>query len=206
MSWKSFGRIIPWISIAAFALASLPVLAATGPETPSAAVGQPNAACAHSNSSMTYLAVIDNSGKSGFQCLGLTLSGEVIRAFRTETHSFVSGRGSVDVELVKIAEFSTAVLESNHGAVLDGVPGHDAIILQGHLPTPPDNAKLVISYLYNGFTGDFRSCEIRLEWAPGSGWRLIDRFHRTISHIVIRIRTIPLIGMFGIADLEGACS
>ncbi|HLY56272.1 MAG TPA: hypothetical protein VKS60_11995 [Stellaceae bacterium] len=150
--------------------------------------------------------MIDNSGDGSFQCLGLVMDGQAIKGIRVETHSFASTRRRTDSERVNVAEFSTAVLESSHGAVLDGVPGHDAIILQGHLPTLPGGAELVTSYLYNGITGEYRSCQIRLDRGPDSGWRLMDRHERIVSRIVVKTREIPLIGMFGISTLEGACS
>ena len=96
-------------------------------------------------------------------------------------------------------------VESSRGAVLDGVPGHDAIVLRGHVSAPPGKSELVTSYLYNGFTSEYRSCRITLDRTPDAGWRLVDRFDRTISHINVRTREMPLIGAFGIANLEGAC-
>jgi hypothetical protein len=94
-----------------------------------------------------------------------------VRAIRLETHSVADD----DRRQVEIAEFSLAVVESSHGAVLDGVPGDDAIVLQGHFPTPPGRAALTISYLYNGFTGDYRSCPMTLDQARDAGWRLVNR-------------------------------
>jgi hypothetical protein len=34
---------------------------------------------------------------------------------------------------------------------------------------------------------------------------LVNRLDQTISHIVVKTRQIPLLGTFGIANLEGAC-
>jgi hypothetical protein len=204
MSWK-FGAIAACAGAAVSMLAVCPLRAATAPEAAAATSARHDAVCAESAGSIIPLAVIDSS-RGGFQCLGLDLDGRTIKAIRVETHSFASARDRGGSEQVDVAEFSGAVLDSTRGAVLDGVPGHDAITLRGRLAVPPGNTAFVISYLYNGFTGDFRSCEIRLDRNPNAGWRLVDRFDRTVSHIVIKTREIPLIGMFGISGLEGACS
>ncbi len=162
--------------------------------------------CGGSTSSLKQLVTIENDGAGSFQCLGLLLDGDAVKAIRLETHSFMGDSRHQRTERIVVTEFSASDLASHRGAVLDGVPGHDAIILQGSLARPPAKSELVTSYLYNGFTGEYRSCRLILDRAPGSGWRLANRDSRTISHIVVRTRDIPLIGAFGIADLEGACS
>ena len=197
MPMTSLGRTTAFAGTAAFALACQPARAA---------VGQHGRECTSSTNSVQQLAMIENADDDGFQCLGLSLDGQTVKAIRLETHSFASARGHRDAEHVVIAEFLPAVLESSHGAVLDGVPGHDAIILQGNLSMLPGKQQLVTSYLYNGITGEYRSCRITLDRAPDASWRLVNRFAQTISHIVVRTRQIPLIGAFGIASLEGACS
>jgi hypothetical protein len=206
MSRKSFGRNAALVGIAALALAGLPVRAATLPQTSSAATSRQDGICAGSTASIKLLATIDNNRDGSFQCLGLSLQGDAVKGIRLETHRFVSTGAHTESEQVKIAEFSMATVESSHGAVLDGVPGYDAIILQGHFSTPSGMAKLVTSYLYNGFTGEYRSCQMTLVRAPDANWRLVDRFDRTVSHIVVRTREMPLIGAFGIANLDGACT
>jgi hypothetical protein len=45
-----------------------------------------------------------------------------------------------------------------------------------------------------------------LDRTPDTGWRLVNSLDQPISHIVVRIRQLPLIGVVGIADLEGACA
>ncbi|MBV8167941.1 MAG: hypothetical protein JO021_14190, partial [Alphaproteobacteria bacterium] len=64
---------------------------------------------------------------------------------------------------------------------------------------------LVASYLYNGFTSEYRSCPITLDRTPDEGWRLVNRFDQTISRIVVRTRELLVIP-YGIANLEGACT
>jgi hypothetical protein len=206
MNRKSFGRNAALAGMAALVLVGLPVHAATGPETSVAGPTPQTGICAASTASLKQLATIDNNRDGSFQCLGLSMAGDTAKGIRLETHSFLSTGDHTESEQVKIAEFSMAVVESSHGAVLDGVPGHDAIILQGHFSTPSGMATLVTSYLYNGFTGEYRSCRMTLVQAPDASWRLVDRFGRTVSHIVVRTREIPLIGAFGIANLDGACT
>jgi hypothetical protein len=65
---------------------------------------------------------------------------------------------------------------------------------------------LVTTFLYNGFTSEYRSCQITLDRTPNAGWRLVNRLDQTVSHIMVKTREIPLIGTFGIATLEGACT
>lgn len=206
MSRKSFGRSAAMAGIAALALAGLPARAAIGPGTSAAAPSQRSGICAGSTASIKQLATIDNSSDGSFQCLGLSMEGNTVKGIHLETHRFVSTGAHTESDQVKITEFSMAMVGSSHGAVLDGVPGHDAIILQGHFSTTSGMATLVTSYLYNGFTGEYRSCQMTLVRAPDASWHLADRFGRTVSHIVVRTREIPLIGAFGIANLDGACT
>lgn len=203
---KPLGRKTALAGIAVAALAGSPVFAAIGPANPGPVAGQPTEACANSSKSLKQLAMIDNASDGSFQCLGVSLEGDVVKAIRVETHSFSSAARYKDSERVKIEEFSQAVIESSHGAVLDGVPGHDAIILTGHFSAPSGRSELVTTFLYNGFTSEYRSCQITLDRTPKTGWRLVNRFDQTISHIMVKTRQIPLIGTFGIANLEGACT
>jgi hypothetical protein len=203
---KSFGHRTVWAGMAALALAGSPVLAAIGLNPPALEAGRPGETCASSSAAFRQLATIDSRQDPKFQCLGLSLDGDTVTAIRLETHNFASTSRHPDSERVEIAEFPPAVVESSHGAVLDGIPGHDAIILQGHLASPPAKAELVTSYLYNGFTGEYRSCQITLERAPSGGWRLVNRDDQTVSHIEVKTREMPVFGTYGIAVLEGACT
>jgi hypothetical protein len=173
---------------------------------PIAAGAEPVQVCARSTPSIQQLALIDGEGDGQFQCLAVSVPDDKVMALRVETHSFTTASGKPVTEHVKLMEFPRAVVESDRGAVLDGIPGHDAIVLRGHFSTPPDRTEFVISYLYNGFTGEYHSCQIALGWASDTGWRLVNRFDQTISHIVVRTRRIPMAGPFGIANLEGACT
>ncbi len=134
------------------------------------------------------------------------VDGDAVTALRLETHRFASARRHADGERVEVTEFPLAVIESHRGAVLDGIPGHDAIILHGTISASSPKTELVASYLYNGFTSEYRSCSITLDRTPDRRWRLINGFDQTISHIVVRTRDMFVIGPFGIANLEGACT
>jgi hypothetical protein len=206
MCRKPLGRRISLAAMVTVMLAGCPVFAAIGPSDPTVVPGQLSETCTRSTKWLKQLAMIDNTTDGSFQCLGVTLDGDTIKAIRVETHKFASAARSKDSERVKIEDFSQAVIESNHGAVLDGVPGHDAIILRGHLSAPSGRSELVTTFLYNGFTSEYRSCQITLDRTPNAGWRLVNRLDQTVSHIMVKTREIPLIGTFGIATLEGACT
>jgi hypothetical protein len=192
--------------MAAAVLAGSPIFGVIGHANPAAVSGQSNEACANSTKLLKQLAMIDNASDGSFQCLGVSLDGDTVKAIRVETHSFSSAARRKETEKVKIEEYSRAVIESSRGAVLDGVPGHDAIILSGHFAAPSRKSELVTTFLYNGFTSEYRSCEVTLDRTSNAGWRLVNRLDQTISHIMVKTREIPLIGIFGIANLEGACT
>jgi hypothetical protein len=183
------------------AVACLPVFSARA-----GAISQPQSSCARSTERLKQLAMIENVEEGSFQCLGVALEGGSVKALHVETHHFANRERHPDTEQVKVEDFSRDVIESSRGAVLDGVPGHDAIVLRGRFTEPSGRLDLVTSYLYNGFTSEYHSCRIALDRSPAAGWRLVDRLDQPISHIVVRTRQMPLIGMFGIANLEGACA
>ena len=89
-----------------------------------------------------------------------------------------------------------------------GAKGHEAIIVQGRVPKGGGDVELVTSYLYNGLTGEYRSCRIKLDrraesagqLAPGQSIRRDGFPHcRLDAHV-------PVLGTIGIANLEGACT
>jgi hypothetical protein len=194
-------RTWPRAIVAALSLSSgVPVLAGIGAETPLRAPSRPDLTCTRSTGSTQQLAMIDSSSDGGFQCLGVSLEGNSVKAIRLETHHLAAPLP------VRVTEFPPTVVESNHGAVIDGIPGHDAIILRGHFSPRSGPPVLEISFLYNGVTGEYHSCQMLLDRTPETGWRLINSRDQPVSHIVVRIRELPVIGMIGIADLEGACA
>jgi hypothetical protein len=46
----------------------------------------------------------------------------------------------------------------DHGAVLDGRPGHDAVILRGRIAVRTTSAALTLEFLRDGLTNDYRYC------------------------------------------------
>jgi hypothetical protein len=206
MTIRTLFRPATLAATTALVVAISPGLAAIRAENRLPPPPRPSERCPNSTDTIKQLALIDSFRDGGFQCLGLALDGNTVKAIRLETHSYGSVDRAPNTEQIKVLEFSRAVVESDRGAVLAGVPGYDAMILRGQLGTPSRPAKLEISYLYNGFTGEYRSCAIALDQAPETGWHLVNRFDRTISHIMVRTRQLPLIGTYGIAILEGACT
>jgi hypothetical protein len=190
--------------LTALALAGSPALA-IGTVDPVVRPAPQDEVCGKSSNSVQQLSMIEKPGDDNFQCLSLMLDGDTVTALRLETHRFASAPRRADAQRVEVTVFPLAVVESRRGAVLDGVPGHDAIILRGSISASSRKAELVASYLYNGFTSEYRSCPITLDRTPERGWRLINRFDQTISRIVVRTRDMLVIP-FGIADLEGACT
>jgi hypothetical protein len=188
--------------MAAVAFAGYSAHSAIGEADPSIMHSHQNWACARSTDTVKQLAVIENSAEGTFQCLGLSLEGGTVRAIRLETHSYTSPPGHPDAG----AWSSRIFLRSRQPVRFWTAFRPRAYHLQGNLSTPFRKKRLVTSYLYNGFTGEYRSCEIALDRVPDAGWRLVNRFDQTISHIVVKTRQMPLIGDFGIASLDGACS
>jgi hypothetical protein len=162
-------------------------------------VGQ---ACSNSTRSVRQLAMIDHTSDGGYQCLGVAVDGNAVRAIRLERHSFSGGSGP---EQVKVVEYPVTA-GSLRGAVIDGVPGHDAIVLRGNLSPDLMQEPLEISYLYNGITGEYRTCRLALDRTSSEGWRLVNRLDQPISLIGVKLRELPVIGVVGIANLDGACS
>jgi hypothetical protein len=203
MHWKSFGRTAALTGAVTLMLAFAPVLAAT--ETPNTPPVRPDKSCASAKAATLPIAIIDKIGERDFQCLGVSLENGAIKTILLETHSFADIGKQPEQERTRLEEFPQAVIDSLRGAVLDGIPGHDAIILRGRFITPSHKLELVASFLYNGFTNEYHSCRITLEKTPNRNWRLVDRLDQTITHIAVRTRQMPLIGAFGIANLDGAC-
>src|SRR5258708_4597882 len=131
---QSFVRHTLWAGAAALMALASPVLAM-------ADAAHPAEICVNSSNSMQQLAMIDKPGDDGFQCLGLMLDGDAVKALRLETHRFQSERRHADSERIEVTEFPLAVVKSSRGAVLDGIPGHDAIILQGNLSPSSSKAE-----------------------------------------------------------------
>jgi hypothetical protein len=189
---------------ALFALALAASTASATPDFRSSADGKAGVACDANTGSVQQLAKIFNTRDRNFQCLGVKVDGNALRGLRIENHKLV-GTEAAPVENVSVDEFPVAEIESRHGAVLDGTKGHDAVIVQGSVSPADGDVELVTRYLYNGLTGEYRSCRVKLDHSAPA-WRLINQFNETVSRIVVKTRNVPVLGTIGIAALEGACT
>lgn len=185
----------------------LPLLLAPPPASATLDRNQTEAAICHSpSSSVQQLAEILNTRDSNIECLGVKLAGNAIAALRIENHRFDLSDGGAFAGSVKVSEYPVAQIESRHGAVLDGAKGHEALIVQGSVSPASGNLDLVTSYLYNGLTGEYHSCRVTVDRRADAVWRLVNQFNETVSRIVVRTRSVPVLGTIGIANLEGACT
>lgn len=188
---------------ALFALALAGATASATPDFRSGANGEA-VGCDATGGSVQQLAEVFNTRDHNFQCLGVKVDGNAFRGLRVENHRLVE-TGDAPAENVSVDEFPVAEIESRHGAVLEGADGHDALIVQGSASSPDGDVELVTRYLYNGLTGEYRSCRIKLDHSAPA-WRLINQFNETVSRIVVKTRHVPVLGTIGIAALEGACT
>ena len=160
--------------------------------------------CRPASTSSRPLAEVRNTRDANFDCLRVAVGHGVIRALQIESHNFSPIAGQGQVERVKTIEIVPADVERGEGVVLDGALGHDAIILRGLFSADRRQAKLEMSFLYNGLTGEYRRCTFAVE-GSGDSWRLIDAGDKPVDRIVIRTRQFPLLGTIGIANLDGVC-
>jgi len=174
MHETSFAHSAAIVGMAVLACAGDPARGAAGGHDSAAAPVPQGRGCGISTQSFKQLAVIEHAADDSFQCLGLTLDGQTVMAIRLETHRFSRDSAHLGAGHIDVLAFPPEVVRSTHGAVLDGVPGHDAIILRGALVGQSDPQHLMMSYLYNGFTGEYRSCQVTLEHAIEPGWRLVN--------------------------------
>jgi hypothetical protein len=174
----------------------------TGFADPRVATATMAADCAARSGSVQPLAKIVNTRDRSFDCLGLSLDARAnIAAIRFEKHD-----SSVTAAAIHVREFSPAEVATARGAVLDGTPGHDAVVLRGQIGAGATSVPLVVTFLYNGFTGEYRACRATLDRVAGGGWRLMDADDRPVSVVVVKTWGLPVIGTVGIAALQGICA
>ncbi len=154
------------------------------------------------------LAKIVNTRDGNVHLLSVTVDGKAdITGIRFETHE--GGRDPANrwavAPDIRVREFSPAAIASRRGVVLDGMPGHDAILLQGLIAPGAATTSLAVSYLYNGITGETRECRVTLDRGQGTSWRLINARNQPVSLIVVKTRVLPIIGTIGIETLQGIC-
>lgn len=147
------------------------------------------------------LTIIRNTRDHDFSCLALTVdSSATPLAVRFEVH-----RQSPPTRM-EIKEFTRDLIASSQGAVLDGRPGHDAVILQGSLPMATADAHLLVRYLYNGITGEWRQCGVTLRLGREGYWHLENGLRQQVPEVLVRTWSLPVIGTAGIQTLEGICT
>lgn len=154
--------------------------------------------CRGTMAAVQPLAKVTNTYDHNYQCLGVRVdAGANVMAFRFETHR-PDGNGTN-------REFSLDEVASERGAVLDGRPGHDAVILRGRIAAHVTSAPLTVEFLRNGVTGEYRRCGVTLKRDDTNGWHLLDAQGRRESQIVVETWGLPLVGTIGIDNLRGIC-
>jgi len=165
--------------------------------------------CSSSSGQVQHLAKVVNTRDDNYHCLGVSVDAEAnISGIRFETHDVIADRANPtpDLREVRVRDFSLAEISSQHGAVLDGVPGHDAVVLQGDIPPEAAAASLAVRFLYNGITGESRECSITLNRGLKQNWRLTNSHRQKVSLIVVKTWALPVIGTVGIETLQGICA
>jgi hypothetical protein len=187
-------------SVSGFLIAALLVLAGSALVAPGAAAPPSAMAadCRSTTNAVQPLATILNTYDRGYQCLGVLMdAGANIVAIRFESHP-PDGRDSR-------RDFLPAEMASDRGAVLDGRPGHDAVILRGRIAAGTTSAALTLDFLRNGLTGEYGHCGFSLVRDGYNRWHLVDALGRPESSIVIETWSLPLVGTVGIDDVHGIC-
>jgi hypothetical protein len=154
------------------------------------------------------LAKVVSTRDANYHCLGVSIDGRAdIRGIRFETHDMAADAATRRdaSRAVRVKEFAPAEVASEHGAVLDGTPGHDAVILQGRIVAGSPVASLVIRFLHNGITGEFQECPIRLNRREDGNWHLVNDRDQDVSTVQVRTWSLPIVGTVGIETLAGLC-
>jgi hypothetical protein len=155
--------------------------------------------CPGTTGAVQPLATIVNTRDRDYQCLGVVMDVAAnIIAIRFDSHR-PEGNDST-------RDFSPAEVASDRGAVLDGRPGHDAVILRGRIAAGTGSAALTLDFLRNGLTGEYRQCGFSLDRDADNRWHLFDASGRRESLIVIETWSLPLLGTIGIDDVRGICA
>jgi hypothetical protein len=165
-------------------------------------------ACAARTATIHPLAVVRNTRNRDFSCLGLIVdAGAMPVAIRFEVHHRRPPAGDRQPSpQIEVKEFDRDLIASSKGAVLDGQPGHDAVILQGALPGRAGAAPLAVRYLYNGITGEWRQCGITLRLGAERHWQLANAVYETVPEVLVRTWSLPVLGTAGIETLDGICT
>jgi hypothetical protein len=176
------------------------VLAAAFGVTPAVAREVARGGCEPASPQLQPLAKIVNTRDETYHCLGVSVDARAeITAIRFETHALA------DAGVARVRSFTPDEIARTQGAVLDGTPGHDAVVLQGDIVRGQTRATLNLKFLYNGITGEFHQCAVTLDRAGGSAWRLANSHEDAFPVVVVRTWAVPIIGTIGIDTVEGIC-
>jgi hypothetical protein len=170
---------------------------ATAPAGAREAVG---GACERASTELQPLAKVVNTRDLTYHCLGVSVDARAeITAIRFETHA------PAEDGIVRVRSFTPAEIARTEGVVLDGTPGHDAVILQGTVVPGQPRTTLQLKFLHNGITGEFHQCAVRLDRTEGRPWRLANSRPGAFPVVVVRTWAVPLFGTIGIDTVEGIC-
>lgn len=101
--------------------------------------------------------------------------------------------------------YPTRDIESSDGVTLDGDATHRAVILQGPIDSKQGRADLVVTYLYNGITGSYRQCQVKMSRSSQDEWSLVNAY---TGQVIQEIRTLTW-SMFGqtlgISTIQNVC-
>lgn len=135
------------------------------------------------------LASITNNRNADLQSLSVLLDGGQLVGLRFNT---VNGANPHE------SDFSLDEMKA--GAVLDGDPKHQAIVLRGSIDSTMGNANLMITYLSNGIFGTHKACRARIVRDPSGRWHIVNIYdHQRVAHLVVQTWTL------GISTIEGIC-
>lgn len=168
---------------------------------PGAGASQPmmTADCRGTDGAVQPLATVRNTEDGNYQCLGVRVDASAnVMAIRFESHRS-NGKNTSQ-------EFSPAEVASQRGAVLDGRPGHDAVILRGRIAARTTSQALTLQFLRNGLTDEYRSCSFSLARDAYNRWHLLDASGRSQRLVVVETWGLPLVGTIGIDNVRGICA
>jgi hypothetical protein len=195
------------LAVACCCAAALPASSAVEAAAPNPIVSAAMSdGCASAVSGVQSLAKVVSTRDANYHCLGVSVDGSAnILGIRFETHEMATTRRQVP-RPVRVKEFAPIDVASEHGAVLDGTPGHDAVILQGRIVAGSPVASLVIRFLHNGITGEFQECPIRLDRREDGNWHLVNDHDQDVSTVLVKTWSLPIVGTVGIETLAGICA
>lgn len=157
-------------------------------------------ACESASPERQPLAKIVNTRDDTYHCLSVSVDAHAeITALRFETYALA------DAGLARVRSFTRDEIAQTNGVVLDGAPGHDAVILQGDIVPGQTSTTLTLRFLHNGITGEFHQCAVTIDHAQGAPWRLANARQNALPLVVVRTWAVPLFGTIGIDTVEGIC-